>query len=302
MRRRFLLGFFALASIAILLFVVLFDFSYNSIMLNPKGLIALKERDLMALATFFMLIIVIPVCVMAFVICLRYRASHKTPKYQPEFDHNLLAEAVWWGFPCLIVGLLSYITWTSSFELDPFRPLASDKKPVKIQVVALQWKWLFIYPEENIATVNYFEAPINTPINFDVTADAPMNSFWLPQIGGQIYAMPGMNGKLHLIINEPGEYRGASANISGTGFAGMTFIAKGTSEEEYKKWIDSVKSSDKSLDWNSYTTLAEPTENNPVALYSLKDGDLYYQIIMKFMMPRKDETKGFQNKQLGDAH
>ncbi len=302
LRRRFLLGFFALATMAILLFIVLLDFSLNSAVINPKGLIALKERNLMALATIFMLIIVVPVCLMAFFICLRYRATHKTPEYAPDYDHNHFAETIWWGFPCLIVLLLSYITWTSSFELDPFRPLASDSKPVKVQVVALQWKWLFIYPEENIATVNFFQFPEKTPINFEITADAPMNSFWLPQLGGQIYAMPGMNSKLHLIADTQGEFKGSSANISGTGFAGMTFVAKSSSEEDYKKWVESVKASDKSLDRKQYNLLAEPSENNPVELFSLKDGDLYNQIIMKFMMPPKEDLKQPENKQAAMAH
>jgi cytochrome o ubiquinol oxidase subunit 2 len=160
-----------------------------------------------------------------------------------------------------------------------------DKKPLTIQVVALQWKWLFIYPEQNIASVNFFQIPTHTPINFEITADAPMNSFWLPQIAGQIYAMPGMRTKLHLVADEEGQYRGSSANLSGRGFAGMTFIAQASTEADFDKWVESVAQSTKSLDVKEYEQLAEPSENNPVVTFQVEGKGLFDQIIMKYMMP-----------------
>lgn len=180
---------------------------------------------------------------------------------------------------------MGILVWKSSHELDPFKPLESNRKPVRVQVVALQWKWLFIYPEQNIATVNFLQFPEQTPINFEITADAPMNSFWIPELGGQIYAMPGMKTKLHLIANEEGNFRGSSANLSGRGFAGMTFIAKASSQLEFEDWVESIRESSNFLNLREYNRLAEPSENNPVASYVLQKKDLYDWIVKKYMVP-----------------
>jgi len=286
-------AFFFLSAIAIGLFAFLYPYGVNSELLDPKGLIALKERDLIWIATLLMLIIVVPVLLLTFVICLRYRASNKDAEYMPAWNHDTMAEIIWWGFPFLIVLFLSILTWKSSHELDPFKPLQSSTKPLRIQVVALQWKWLFIYPEEKIATVNFFQFPEGTPLNFEITADAPMNSFWIPQLGGQIYAMPGMSSKLHLIAQESGEFRGSSANLSGIGFAGMVFTAKATTKDEYDEWLKTAAKSSASFGIDEYKDLAKPSENNPRAIYSLKDENLYHQILMKYMMPKEqDKTNG----------
>lgn len=277
--------FFFLLSVALVLSAVLIEFAINSVMLNPKGIVGLKERDLMIDSTLLMLIVVVPVLLMTFFICLKYRASNKGTVYEPYWDYDFLAEAVWWGFPFVIILILSVITWRSSHALDPFKPLASPVKPVNIQVVALQWKWLFLYPEQKIATVNYFQAPEKTPMNFEITADAPMNSFWIPQLGGQIYAMPGMKTKLHLIADEVGDFRGSSANLSGEGFAGMTFTAKSSSQEDFDAWVDKVKASPQILGWEEYEALAKPSSNHPQANYQLKDAGLFGQILMKYMAP-----------------
>ena len=162
-------------------------------------------------------------------------------KHAPDWEHNYIAEYCWWGVPIVIIVILAVTTWKSSHDLNPFKPIESEKKPLAIQVVALHWKWLFIYPEQGIATVNFVQFPEKTPINFEITSDAPMNSFWIPQLGGQIYAMPAMRSKLHLIANEIGSFRGVSANISGKGFAGMTFTAKSSSEEDFDAWVQSGK-------------------------------------------------------------
>ena len=156
---------------------------------------------------------------------------------------------------------------------------------MKIEVVALQWKWLFIYPEEKIATVNYLQIPKDTPIHFDITSDAPMNSLWIPDLGGQIYAMPGMRTELNLIADVEGEFRGSSANISGEGFAGMHFITKASSEDNFQDWVKSAKQTSKNLDLDEYNKLAAPSQNNEAEVYQLKDDNLFSQIIMKFMMP-----------------
>ncbi len=259
----------------------------NFEVLNPAGMIATKERNLMSLAAILMLVVAIPVFVMTFTIAWKYRASNTKATYQPNWDHNTLAEVIWWGIPCIIIAILSVVTWNSSHELDPSQSIVSSKAPITIQVVALQWKWLFIYPEQGIATVNYLEFPENTPVHFEVTSDAPMNAFWIPQLGSQIYAMPGMSMPLHLIADKTGSYDGLSANISGAGFAGMKFKATSASAADFNSWVESVQQSPDALTSYSYTTLAEPTINTPPTSFASVPGGLYNQIVMKYVMPMR---------------
>lgn len=253
--------------------------------LSPGGSIAAQQRDLMIIVTLMMLLIVIPVFVMTFMFAWKYRASNTSAEYKPTWDHSRIAETVWWGIPLLLISVLSVIIWISSHHLDPYRPLASDKKPITIQVVALQWKWLFIYPEQNIATVNYVQFPESTPVNFELTADAPMNSFWIPQLGGQVYAMTGMNTKLHLIANKQGTFNGASANLSGDGFADMKFTAKAVSQAEFDQWVRSVKQQPNQLTLDRYNNLAEPSVPKDTSTFSASHTGLYDTIISKYTMP-----------------
>lgn len=281
-------------SIILLIFLLMqplqvYFFGEDISVIFPAGNIALKQRNLLLIIQAIMLLVVIPVYILTFIFSWRYRADNKNAKYDPELEDHMVAEVVWWTLPLVIVIVIGAFTWVKTYELDPYKPIVSEKKTLKIDVVALQWKWLFIYPEEKIATVNFFQFPKETPVHFEITADAPMNSFWIPSLGGQIYAMPGMKTELHLIANEDGEFRGSSANISGEGFAGMHFIAKASSEGEFQKWVTSVKGSKNTLDFEEYQKLAAPSENNPVELYQLKDENLLHQIIMKYMAP---PTKG----------
>lgn len=255
--------------------------------LFPKGIIGVEQRDLLFIIQAIMLLVVIPVYILTFIFSWRYRAGNKKAKYDPDLVDNQIAEIIWWGIPIILTTIVAVLTWVKTYELDPYKPIESKNKTMTIQVVALQWKWLFIYPEENIATVNYFQIPVDTPVRFEITADAPMNSFWIPQLGGQIYAMPSMKTTLNLIANHPGDFRGSSANLSGEGFAGMHFITRASSEEDYQHWVASVKNSAKSLDWKEYEALAFPSQNNPTALYQLKDSKLFDQVLMKFMHPQE---------------
>lgn len=291
MTRKYKFALFILLPIVIFLAVIQFVSLGNVAVLNPKGWIAEKEYNLLITATLLMLIIVIPVFIMTLVITWRYRAGNKTAKYRPDWDYNFWAECLWWGFPVLIVAALSWIAWTSTHELDPYKPLESHKKPITIQVVALQWKWLFIYPEQKIATINYIQFPEKTPLNFEITSDAPMNSFWIPELGGQIYAMAGMKTKLHLIANQVGSFRGCSANISGEGFADMVFIAKATSDEEFEKWVGEVRHSQEGLNQDAYNKLMKESTNNPPRTFALKDEKLFDRMIMKYMLPMKKEDE-----------
>jgi cytochrome o ubiquinol oxidase subunit 2 len=232
-----------------------------------------------------MLFVVIPVIILSIVFAWKYRASNTKAKYSPEFAHSTFLELIWWTIPIIIIAILAVITWTTSHRYDPYRPLDIKTKPIIIQVIALNWKWLFIYPEQNIATVNFVEFPANVPVRFFITADAPMNSFQIPQLAGQIYAMPGMRTELNLIAAEPGDYMGMSTNYSGIGFNGMSFNAKATTQEEFNAWVKSAQHSQQKLTQETYTQLAKPSENNPVATYSSVSKDLFNNVIMSFMMP-----------------
>ena len=229
------------------------------------------------------LMVLIPVFIMTFVIAYKYREGNKQAKYSPELVGNLGAELIWWAIPIAIISVLSAIAWNSSHALDPHKPLGIAGDPLTIQVVALDWKWLFIYPGQGIASVNYFQFPVNTPVTFSITSDAPMNSFWIPQLGGQIYAMPGMSTSLHLIANKVGDYDGSSANISGAGFAGMRFTAAASSSAQFADWVQTAKNDPHQLDMNTYSQLAKPSQNNPVALYSSVDNSLYDRVLVKYM-------------------
>ncbi len=276
---------FILVSLVIGLFCTLFLNTGDMPLLNPSGVIGVKERDLMVVSILLMLIVVVPTIAMVFIIGWKYRADNKDADYDPNWDKSHVAEVIWWGIPCAIVIILSVMIWFSTHELNPFTPLDSKVKPVRVQVVSLDWKWLFIYPEYGIASVNYMEVPEKTPINFEITSDAPMNSFWIPKLGGQIYSMPGMRTKLHLIADHPGSYRGSSANLSGKGFSGMKFIAKAGTEADFEQWVQTVKQTGSPLDLETYKRLSEPSMNNPVALYTLQKEDLFEWVIMKYMMP-----------------
>jgi cytochrome o ubiquinol oxidase subunit 2 len=229
-----------------------------------------------------MLLVVVPVILMTLIFAWKYRASNKNATYAPKWSHSTKIEVVIWTVPILIIIALGVITYKSTHALDPYRPLESDVKPVTIEVVALDWKWVFIYPEQGIATVNKIVFPANTPVNFRITSDSVMNSFFIPGLGGQIYAMAGMTTKLHLIANKNAEMDGISANYSGAGFTGMKFKAIATSEEDFNAWVAEVKASPKQLDNAEYAALEKPSENNPVELYSTVTPNLFQLIIDKY--------------------
>jgi cytochrome o ubiquinol oxidase subunit II len=253
--------------------------------LFPSGIIAREERNLLLIIQALMLLIIVPVYILTFVFSWKYSAQNPKGKYDPDLVDNKFAEGVWWGLPFVMTCIVCVFAWVKTEQLDPFKPIQSDKKAITIQVVALQWRWLFIYPEERIASLNFLQIPKEVPIRFEITADAPMNSFWIPELGGQIYAMPSMKTQLNLMANEVGDFRGSSANISGVGFSGMHFITRATSEEEYQQWIESAKKSLKILNFEEYKQLATPNLSNIVEIYQLKDESLFSQIIDKYMHP-----------------
>lgn len=253
--------------------------------LEPAGSIGEKQRNLIYFALGLSLIVVIPVYVLLFAFAWRYRESnHKKAKYSPELAGSRLAEAVWWLVPTVLIAILSVVTWNSSHALDPFRPIDSRKQPLEIQVVAMNWKWLFIYPKQHVASVNFLQLPKGTPLDFQITSDGPMNSFWIPRLGGQVYAMAGMMTHLHLIADETGDFRGSSANLSGDGFARMTFTARSASPGEFETWVKRVKTSGSPLDAATYKQLARPDESDVRYYSAVKDG-LFEAQIHKYMLP-----------------
>jgi len=274
----------ALVILGFLSLVVWYLHRTNIPVLEPKGQIGLQERNLLLFALGLSLVVVIPVFSLLFFIAWKYRESNTTAKYSPDFDHSRIAEAIWWLIPSVLIGILSVVAWNSSHTLDPYRPLSSTTPQMTIQVVALDWKWLFIYPEQHIATVNVVQFPKNTPIDFEITSDSVMNSFWIPQLGGQIYSMPGMSTQLHLIANQYGSFKGLSANISGTGFAGMTFVAQSSSEKSFNSWTRTVRSHSP-LTMSAYNVLLHPSQNNKTAYYSSPQANLYATILAKYDGP-----------------
>lgn len=269
-----------------LAFLSIFYFQRVNIpILDPAGPISQKERDLIYLAVGLSLIVVIPVYFMLGFFAWKYREGNKKAKYDPHFNHSRLIESIWWGVPFIIIAILAVATWKGSHDLDPFKPLESTKPPLKIQVVAMQWKWLFIYPEQDIATVNLVQFPEKTPIEFEVTSDAPMNSFWIPKLGGQIYAMSGMSTKLHLLANSTGSYNGSSANISGRGFSDMAFVANSVSEADFTNWIGLVKQYREQLSLDAYNQLAKPSKAAKAAYFSSVEPGLYHTTVNKYRRP-----------------
>ena len=258
-------------------------------LLDPVGQVGIDEKNLIITATLLMLLVVVPVILMTIIFAWKYRASNKNATYAPKWSHSTKIEVVIWTVPILIIIALGVITYKSTHALDPYRPIQSDVKPVTIEVVAMDWKWLFIYPDQGIATVNKIVFPANTPVNFRITSDTVMNSFFIPGLGGQIYAMAGMTTKLHLIANKNAELDGISANYSGAGFTGMKFKAIATSQAEFDAWVSEVKASPKQLDTAEYEALTKPSQNNPVELYSSVKPNLFQTIIDKYegMKPGK---------------
>lgn len=280
------------SGIILLLFLIMqpllvYQFRDFIAVLFPKGIIALEQRNLLLIIQALMLLVIIPVYIFTFIFSWRYRADNKKAEYDPDLVDSNILEIAWWGIPLVMTLIVGAITLVKTYELDPFRPIDSDKKEKTIQVVALQWKWLFLYPEEKIATVNFVQIPKDTPIRFEITADAPMNSFWIPHLAGQIYAMPNMKTELHLIANEVGDFRGSSANLSGEGFSGMHFVTRASTEEDFREWVASAKKSSKGdLTTEIYNQLAVPSQNNPVEIYHLNDNKLFNHVMEKYMPPK----------------
>lgn len=258
------------------------------LVLNPPGDVAAQQGRLVIDSTLLMLLIIVPVIALTFLFAWRYRASNKEAVYKPDWDHSTQLELIIWAAPLVIIIALGAMTWISTHTLDPYRPLdriapgkpvPAGVEPLVIEVVALDWKWLFFYPEQNIATVNEIAAPVDRPIKFKITASNVMNSFYIPALAGQIYAMPGMETQLHAVMNKAGNYEGFSANYSGAGFSGMKFRFHGMDEAGFAAWVKKNRDSGNTLSRDEYLKLEKPSEREPVRYYGRVENGLYHDIL-----------------------
>ncbi len=260
------------------------------VVLHPSGAIAAQQANLLVISTLLMLLIIVPVIVMTLVFAWRYRASNKDAPYTPEWDHSIQLELLIWSAPLLIIIALGALTWIGTHTLDPYRPLdvrqaPRDLPPLHIQVVALDWKWLFIYPEQNIAVVNEAAAPVDVPVRFEITASSVMNAFYVPALAGMIYAMPKMQTTLHAVINKPGEYEGFSANYSGAGFSDMRFRFLGMSPGDFDEWVRKVKANGGELSRAAYLQLEKPSVRESVRGYGGVAPDLFDAVVNRCVAP-----------------
>ena len=258
------------------------------VVLSPAGDVAAQQKDILLASTYLMLLIIVPVLCLVGIFAWKYRASNKDAVYDPEWSHSTRLELVIWAAPLLIVICLGGLTWVGTHLLDPYRPLdrissdtarTADLKPLEVEVVSLDWNWLFIYPEYGIATVNELAAPVDRPIEFKLTSAKVMNAFYVPTLAGMIYTMPGMQTMLHGVINEKGVYDGFSSNYSGAGFSGMRFKFHALDDAGFEGWVGRVRASGATLDSATYTTLEAPSENVVPTYFGAVSGALFHDIL-----------------------
>src|SRR5690606_18750654 len=268
----------------------------NPILLNAPGDVARQQGDLIIISTFLMLIIIVPVIALTLFFAWRYRASNTRATYKPDWDHSTRLELVIWAAPLMIIIALGSITWISTHTLDPYRPLdrIAEGKPVPegveplvVEVVSLDWKWLFIYPEQGIATVNELAAPVDRPIHFKLTSSTVMNAFYVPALAGMIYTMPGMQTELNAVIGTEGEYEGFSSNYSGAGFSGMRFRFHALDESGFGEWVAKVRASGQELGRDGYLELEKPSEREPARHFASVDPTLYDAVLNRCVDPRR---------------
>lgn len=255
-------------------------------LLDPKGHIATQERDLILLSTGLMLLVVIPVIGLTLWFAWRYRETNERAIYKPKWAHSMTIELVVWTIPCAIIIALGSIIWVSTHQLDPYKPLKSAQKPFEVEVIALNWKWLFIYPELGVASVNELTIPAGRPVHFRLTAERMMNSFFVPNLGGQIYAMTGMQTQLNLIADAPGMFDGRSAAFSGEGFSDMYFKTRAMGQTDFAAWAAHAAKAPKSLDLAAYNALRQPSTADAPALYAHVAPGLFDRTINTFMIGR----------------
>lgn len=270
--------------------------SPNLVLFDPSGPIGAAEKSVILIAFALMLIVVIPVIAMVFLFAWRYRASNTKAVYTPNWHYSGKIELVVWLVPALIVIALGILTYKSTYALNPYTPLASAEQPVPVDVVAMNWKWLFIYPEQHIASVNQLVLPQGRPASFRLTSDTVMSSFFIPGLGSQIYAMPGMRTELNLVADRTGTYVGQNFQFSGRGYSSMQFKVIVTSREGFGAWVRKVRQSGGTLDLPALAALEKPSLDNPVKTYAAIVPHLFSSVISRSMTADAGQPMPYAHK------
>jgi cytochrome o ubiquinol oxidase subunit 2 len=260
----------------------------DTVVLNPSGDIAAQQAHLVVVSTLLMLLIIVPVMFLICWFAWRYRKSNTAAEYKPDWDHSTKLELLIWGAPLLIIIVLGLITWIYTHLLDPYRPLsridenrpiAAGVKPLEVQVVSMDWKWMFIYPEQGIATVNELVTPVDVPVRFHMTSTSVMNAFYIPALAGMVYTMPSMETQLNAVMNKVGVYDGFSANYSGAGFSDMKFKYHGVTQADFDAWVAKTKASTSALTRAEFLALDKPTIKHPIMHFGSVDKGMYDLIL-----------------------
>lgn len=253
------------------------------IVLNSKGPIGQEETALIYMSIAAMLIVIVPVFIMTYLFVKRYRYPHPDNEYDPTFVHSTKVELVIWLVPVMIVAFLSYLVWVKTYKLDPYKAIASSNKPLNIQVISLDWNWLFIYPDHNLAIINELVIPEDVPLSFRLTSATVMTSFFIPQLGSQMYAMAGMQTQLNLMADEPGIFEGRNIEFSGEGYDTMHFKVIAKTMDDFDQWVTDAKQQTNPLDLSMYTAVSKPGTDYPVTVFSPVEPKLFHHVMASFM-------------------
>ena len=270
------------------------------VVLNPAGPVGNEELHLIVLSAILFGIVIVPVLILLAIIVYRYRDRPGSKAvYQPNFTESRVLEVIWWGIPIIIIGVLGAFTAKTTFALT--KPPETNVKPMTVDVVSLDWKWLFLYPGQGVATVNYVDIPTGVPVQFVLTADSPMNSFWIPQLGGQEYTMPGMAMGLWLQADKAGQFDGYGANFTGSGFAHMHFKVNASSQQSFDAWVNQVKQSNHTLTQDGFNAMSKPSVIGQET-YSSYPSSLFSQLVKKYgsNMPGMNTASNQAGSQTGN--
>lgn len=256
----------------------------NVTLFNPQGLISHQQHNLFMLILILLLVAAVPVILFLYFVAWKFRESNTKAVHTPNKQHSKRLVFYIWAYPILFFFVFVTILWPATFRIQPHKAIADAGQPLLIQVVALRWKWLFLYPDQGVASVNYVQLPVNRPVLFALTADdAPMSSFWIPNLCGQLYAMTGMVNQLNLMPQTIGDFPGSTAEINGAGFADMKFTTNVSSQVDFDNWVTGVRQSNNVLSSSAYSQLLKPSEANPAVLYNSYQRNLYDTVVMKYM-------------------
>ena len=266
--------------------------------LDPQGPIGAADTAILIDSVAIMLAIVVPTIVAIFAFAFWFRASNTRARYLPNWEYSGRIELVVWSVPALTIILLGGVAWIGAHQLDPAKAVEGSAKPLTIQAVSLDWKWLFIYPDQQVATINTLTVPAGAPLRFELTSSSVMNVFFIPQFGSMIYTMNGMATQLNLRADRPGTFQGLSAHFSGDGFSDMHFDVHVVPSEQFSKWAQDASHAEKSLDERSYSEIAKPSMKNQPAIYRLADPQLFNAIVTQKLPPSPGAQAGVKGADL----